>query len=121
MLNQRFGKINYIAAKGSNQVPKTGFLDNEKRASYNLHGIGITVDFEDVSVVFDFDYTINNHTGFNSWQLARFTRINPDQYTELSRLEYDELEKRFDGVLAEMVRGGLLKFNPTTNRYYPQK
>jgi hypothetical protein len=30
-LEQKFGKINYISAKNSEEVPKRGFFDNEQK------------------------------------------------------------------------------------------
>ena len=121
LLEANFGKINYVSAKGSEQVPKRGFLDKENKISYNLHGLGITVDFDDVSVVFDFDFNSNNHFGFNAWQLARFAKINHQKYSDLSNLDYAELEASFQKILNELPMWGEIEFNQTTNRYYPNK
>ena len=119
LLEEKFGKINYILAKNTEQVPKRGFLDNDEMIRYNLHGAGITVDFEDVSIVFDFDFNSNNHFGFNAWQLERFTKLNPEKYPELSKLDYDELQTKFQTVLDELESEGKLEFNQQKDRYYP--
>jgi hypothetical protein len=117
-LEQNFGKINYISAKNSEEVPKRGFLDDEQKDRYNLHGIGITVDFQDVSIVFDFDFHSNNHFGFNAWQLERFTKINQQRYSELSGMEYGKLVESFQSLLTELEKKGEIEFDQTKNRYY---
>lgn len=86
LLEQKFGKVNFISAKNSEEVPKRGFFDDEQKERYNLHGTGITVDFEDISIVFDFDFHTHNHFGFNAWQLERFTKLNPRKYLRLSSI-----------------------------------
>ncbi len=118
-LEQKFGKINYISAKNTEEVPKVGFFNNELTERYNLHGSGITVDFKDESIVFDFDFQSNNHFGFNAWQLERFTKINSEKYPEFSGIEYGELEKSFQNLLMELEAKGEVEFNQAKNRFYP--
>jgi hypothetical protein len=118
-LEQKFGKINYILAKNTEEVPKVGFFDDEQKERYNLHGAGITVDYKDESIVFDFDFHTNNHFGFNAWQLERFTKINSEKYPEFSNIEYGELEKSFQNLLIELEDKGEVAFNQSKNRYYP--
>ena len=120
-LEQKFGKINYTSAKNSEEVPKRGFFDNEQNERYNLHGVGVTVDFQDVSIVFDFDFQSNNHFGFNAWQLERFTKINPKQFPEFNGIQYGELEKSFQNLLAELEYKDEIEFNQIKNRYYPNR
>jgi hypothetical protein len=120
LLEDNFGRVNYVSAKGTEKVPQRGFLDKEKKISYNLHGIGITVDYEDISIVFDFDFHSNNHFGFNAWQLERFTKVNPQKYPDLSKLNYGELESAFQDILNDLEKRGDIEFNEPQNRYYPK-
>lgn len=119
LLEDNFGKVNYILAKGSEEIPKRGFLDKENKIPYNLHGVGITVDYEDVSIVFDFDFHSNNHLGFNAWQLERFTKINSQKYSEPSELDYGRLEAEFQNALNDLERQNKIEFDQSKNRYYP--
>jgi hypothetical protein len=71
--------------------------------------------------VFDFDFHSNNHFGFNAWQLERFTRINPKKYPEFSGIQYGELEKSFQNLLAELENKDEIELDQIKNRYYPTR
>ncbi|MCY7377571.1 MAG: hypothetical protein LH472_16560, partial [Pyrinomonadaceae bacterium] len=70
MLREKFGDVKFVAVnKGSERVPKRGFLDAAETVSYNLHGRGIGVDFGGERIDFDFNFNAKNltenHTGFD--------------------------------------------------------
>lgn len=120
LLEKKFGKINYTLAKNDELIPARGFLRGTGEVPYSLHGAGVTAHVDGLDVAFDFWPQVNDHVGFDAWQLAMFTKMNREAYADFAESSLGELEKRFAETLAEMERGGLLEFNQATKRYYPK-
>ncbi len=120
LLETKFGKINYTLAKNEGQIPKGGYLDEEGKIPYNLHGPGVTAYFDGLDVTFDFNTLVNNHVGIDAWSLAMFTKMNRYSYPNFAESNLESLTKHFDEMLVKLERDGLLEFSQATNRYHPK-
>jgi hypothetical protein len=115
MLEEKFGDVKLVVAnKGSEQVPKKGFLDAAKTVSYNLHGRGIDVDFGGERIEFDFNFKTDDHTGFNQWRLNAFLIRHRAEFSELAKLSIENIQN----LLLELKNKNQLNFDETENLYY---
>jgi hypothetical protein len=114
LLKEKFGDINFIAAKNGGQIPKTGFLDAAQTVSYNLHGKGCDVDFGGERIEFDFNFATRNHSGFDRWRLNAFLRRHRAEYKELADLSAEDLQV----LLVELERENRIVFDETANLFF---
>ena len=113
LLKEKFGDINFIAAKNSGQIPKKGFLNAAKTVSYNLHGRGCDVDFGGERIGFDFNVT-ENHLGFDHWRLNAFLHQHQTKFKQLAGLSIKDLQL----CLGELERENRIIFDAATNLYF---
>lgn len=113
LLKDKFGDINFIAAKNAGQIPKRGFLDKAEIIAYNLHGRGCDVMFGDERIEFDFDFNKANRLGFNFWWLKAFISRR-EAFSELAGLSNEE----FQELLLDLENENLIEFDELTNFYY---
>ena len=114
LLKEKFGDINFIAAKNTGQIPKKGFLDAAEIVSYNLHGRGCDVDFGGERIEFDFDYATENHTGFNVGWLKAFLNRHQADFKEIADLSMDNLQT----LLVGLENDNRIKFDEEKNLYF---
>lgn len=114
LLKDKFGDINFIAAKNGGQIQKKGFLDAEEIVSYNLHGKGCDVDFSNEKIEFDFNFLNENHTGFNEHWLKAFLNRHQFEFKQLKKLSVENLRQ----MLTELEREKRIRFEKTENLYY---
>lgn len=112
---KKFGDVKFVAAnKGSEQVPKRGFLDAAETVSYNLHGRGVDVDFGGERIEFDFNFNSENHMGFNRWWLNAFLSRHKTEFNELADVSIGKIQS----LLIELERENRIRFDEAENLYY---
>ena len=114
MLREKFGDINFIAAKNSEQIPKKSFLNAVQTVSYNLHGRGCDIDFGGERIEFDFNFATRNHLGFDRWWLNAFLNRHQADYRELADLSVEDLQF----LLVELERENRIVFDKETNLFF---
>ena len=110
------GKYSYgnlLVAYREKQIPKSGFLDTEKKIAYNFHGIGCRIDFDGVEINFDFGPG-GRHDGFDVWRLYSFAESS-DRYSEFGDME------TLRGVFEVLIEDGFIEcpeWSPSPHLFY---
>ncbi len=118
MLKEKFGDVKLaVVNRFNDRVPKKGFLDVAQTVSYNFHGRGISVNFGDEEINFDFNFSnrrTEHHAGFNRWRVNEFLDHHKAEFSELTHLSIEEIQN----LLEELVTENQVVFDKTENLYY---
>ena len=79
-----------------------------------MHGRGCDVDFGDERIEFDFNFLIENHTGFNEHWLQAFLNRHQIEFRKLADLSVENLRR----MSTEFEREKRIRFEKTENLYY---
>lgn len=107
-LRLQLGHSDLLAAAKNGLVPRSGRLEGLR---YTFHGVGCTVEFDDVCIDFDFGPR-GRHGGFDAWRLSRFAAQDGE-----SGAESDEIQRGLDELVAS---GFIVKSEglPSPHLYY---